>query len=145
MGQILASITKWAASAVQLSPFGVIPKPHKPGKWRLISDLSHPQGQSVNDGILPAWSSLSSVDNVAKIVLVLGAGTELAKIGICNAYRIIPVHPDDQQLLGMQWNDMVYIDCTLLFGLRSAPNIFNAAADAFTTFVILQLPVREEV
>ena len=38
---------------VQESPFGVIPK-SEPGKWRLILDLSSPQGNSVNDGITRA-------------------------------------------------------------------------------------------
>ena len=33
------------------SPIGIIPKKHKPGKWRLIVDLSAPEGHSVNDGI----------------------------------------------------------------------------------------------
>ena len=33
------------------SLFGVIPKQSKPGKWRLIIDLSSPEGWSVNDGI----------------------------------------------------------------------------------------------
>ena len=34
------------------SPIGLIPKPHHPGKWRLIVDLSSPRGSSVNDCIL---------------------------------------------------------------------------------------------
>ena len=34
-----------------MSRFGVISKPHQPGKWRLITDLSSPKGASVNDGI----------------------------------------------------------------------------------------------
>ena len=29
---------------VHVSRFGVIPKPHQPGKWRLITDLSSPEG-----------------------------------------------------------------------------------------------------
>ena len=36
---------------VHVSRFGVILKTHQPGKWRLITDLSHPQGHSINDGI----------------------------------------------------------------------------------------------
>ena len=31
--------------------FGVIPKRNQPGKWRLVMDLSSPEGSSVNDGI----------------------------------------------------------------------------------------------
>ena len=38
-------------TGVQLSPFGVIPKKRKPGRWRLIVNLSAPEGSSVNDGI----------------------------------------------------------------------------------------------
>ena len=33
----------------------------------------------------------------------LGWGTLLAKFDVESAYRIIPVHPNDLYLLGMQW------------------------------------------
>ena len=39
------------AEGVHVSRFGVIPKPHQPGKWRLITDLSFPHGCTGNDGI----------------------------------------------------------------------------------------------
>ena len=54
----------------------------------------------------------------------------LVKADIKEAYRMIPVHPQDQCLLGIQWEDAVYINRMLPFGLRSAPNIFSAVADA---------------
>ena len=44
---------------LHINRFGVIPKPHQPGKWRLIVDLSHPAGHSVNDGTEPELCSLS--------------------------------------------------------------------------------------
>ena len=44
---------------LQCSPFGVIPKKHKPGKWRLIVDLSSPKHFSVNDGIAKELCSLT--------------------------------------------------------------------------------------
>ena len=31
----------------QVNRFGVIPKPHQLGKWRLIVDTSYPEGESV--------------------------------------------------------------------------------------------------
>ena len=43
---------------VHISPFGVIPKKNKPNKWRLILDLSSPQGSSVNDGAASAMFQL---------------------------------------------------------------------------------------
>jgi hypothetical protein len=54
----------------------------------------------------------------------------LSKTDVKSAYRIVPIHPDDRQLLGMRWQGMDYIDTALPFGLRSAPKIFTALADA---------------
>ena len=117
---------------LQCSPFGVIPKKHKPGKWRLIVDLSSPEHFSVNDGITKELCSLTytSVDDVVACVLKAGKGALLAKMDIKQAYRNIPVHPDDRPLLGMKWQGRVFVDKTLPFGLRSAPLIFSAVADA---------------
>ena len=117
---------------VMVSRFGVIPKSSKPGHWRLIVDLSAPASASVNDGISSADSGMaySTVHDAARMVLQLGPGTEMAKIDIASAFRLIPVHPDDRYLLGMRWNNQVYIDKQLPFGLRSAPVLFNAYADA---------------
>ena len=115
----------------QVSRFGAIPKGHTPGKWRLIVDLSAPEGHSVNDGIDPELCSLeyTSVDQAARVVGSLGRYCRLAKIDVKSAYRIVPVHPRDSLLLGMRWQGGVYIDKALPFGLRSAPKIFNAVAD----------------
>lgn len=61
---------------------------------------------------------------------IIRAGTLLAKLDLQHAYRIVPVHPDDHHLLGSRWGREVYIDTALPFGLRSAPKIFSAIADA---------------
>ena len=70
------------------------------------------------------------VDDVARKVVQLGPGALMAKIDIKSAYRVVPVHPQDRCLLGMQWDGKVFVDTALPFGLRSAPKIFNALADA---------------
>ena len=59
---------------IQISPFGVIPKPRQPGQWRLIVDLSAPRGSSVNDGISKEWCSLAyaRVDDAARRVIEMG-------------------------------------------------------------------------
>lgn len=116
---------------LQINRFGVIPKGHNTGKWRLITDMSYPPGQSVNDGIDPALCSLSytSVDAVAAMVTLYPPGALLAKVDIESAYRLVPVHPSDRPLQAMEWEGAIYIDPMLPFGLRSAPKIFNALAD----------------
>ena len=117
---------------LHINRFGVIPKGHNTGKWRLITDLSHPPSQSVNDGIDPALCSLtySSVEQVAEVAASYSPGALLAKIDIESAYRLIPVHPDDRWLQAVEWQGKYYVDPMLPFGLRSAPKIFNAIADA---------------
>lgn len=67
-----------------ISQFGIIPKGHNTGKWRLITDLSFPPGRSVNDGINPSLCSLTytSVDGVTAVVSHLGQGSLLAKVDI---------------------------------------------------------------
>ena len=60
----------------------------------------------------------------------LGAGSLIAKIDVESAYRLVPVHPDDRPLLGIEWAGQTYCDAMLPFGLRSSAKIFTALADA---------------
>ena len=130
LGRVLGPIDP-DSCGIQVNRFGVIPKGNQPGKWRLILDLSHPEGYSVNEGIEPSLCSLSyiSVDHAARMALALGRGTLLAKLDLESAYRMIPVHPDDRPLLGMKWRGQYLVDAALPFGLRSAPKLFNLVAD----------------
>lgn len=135
LGRMLGPFPKTAfrsLSMLQVNPFGVIPKGHNTGRWRLITNLSHPPGRSVNDGIDPVHCSLSytSVERVAEVAASYSHGALLAKIDIEAAYRLIPVHPQDRPLQAVEWGGNLYIDPMLPFGLRSAPKIFNAVADA---------------
>lgn len=130
-GRVLGPFDPSYLPGVQVSKFGVIPK-STAGKWRLIVDLSAPDGASVNDGISEELCSLSyvTVDDAAREVLRQGLASLLANVDVKCAYRAVPVHPDDRWLLGMQWEGGLFVDSALPFGLRSAPKIFAALADA---------------
>ena len=82
----LVKLSKQEAECLKVhsSPMGIIPKKNKPGSWRLIVDLSAPEGGSINDGIGKEMSSLTyiSVELVASRILQLGRGTELGKMNI---------------------------------------------------------------
>jgi len=108
----------------------VIPK-SQPEKWRIIIDLSHPKGHSVNDSISKPLCSLKyvTIDEAIKGIVQHGQGTLLAKIDIKSAFRLLPVQPADRYMLGMHWKEGVYIDTCLPFGLCSAPKLFNILAD----------------
>jgi len=70
------------------------------------------------------------VDDAVQTILALGKGTVMTKFDIKSAYRIVLVYPADRRMLGMIWQGKVYVDTVLPFGLRSAPKIFTAVADA---------------
>ena len=95
-------------------------------------DLSAPLGSSVNDGISRELCSFHyvTVDTAAAQMYARGRGALLAKMDIKQAYRHIPVAPEDRHLLGLSWKGEIYVEHVLPFGLRSAPLIFSAVADA---------------
>ena len=71
------------------------------------------------------------VQDAVRQILKLGQGCFLAKIDIDSAFCNVLVHPHHRHLLGMIWNQQLYVDTVLPFGLRSpSPPIFNAIAAA---------------
>ena len=79
---------------------------------------------AVNDGISKELCSLSyvSVDTIAKEISRLGRGAMMAKMDVRSAYWLIPVHRCDRPLC---WNDHLFIDKALPFGLWSARIVFT--------------------
>ena len=128
---------------VHVSPMGLVPKAHMANKWRLIVNLSHPTGSS---GISSNLCSLhyASVDDAVDIIKKLGRGTQLVKLDVKDAYRIVPVHPSDYHLLGIRWRDRTYVDRALPFGRRSAPKFFSALAD-LVAWVLDQQGIRHQL
>eukprot|EP00731_Ephydatia_muelleri_P029970 Em0021g493a len=118
MGRLLGPLGTNHHHAIHVNRFGVIPKGNS-GKWRLITNLSYPPGNSVNDGIDPKLCSLkyTSVEDVAGIAAKLGQGALMAKVDTEAAYRLVPVHPQDRPLLGMEWGGDIFVDPMLPFGL----------------------------
>ena len=75
MGRTFGPLEAEILPTTHISRFGVIPKNHQPGKWR----LSGPRGASVNDGIEKELCLLKyvSVDEAMREVIVMGQGTQL--------------------------------------------------------------------
>ena len=65
----------------------------------------------------------------------------LAKSDVKQAYRKVPVHPQDSILLGMSWKGHYYVDASLPLWLRSAPLILSALVDALE-WVVCQAGVK---
>lgn len=145
-GRLHGPLTPQQTASAQVSPLGLVPKPHQPNKFRLIVDLSYPEGYSVNDGIPTNLCSLkyASVDQAVSIIKQIGRDTQLVKLDIKEAYRIIPTHPAEYHLLGVTWKGKTYLDRALPFGLRSAPKIFSAVAD-FISWALYQHGVEHHL
>ena len=135
-GRLLGPFPRGAISGLHVSRLGVIPKGHTPGKWCLITDLSHPVGGSVNDGIDPRLLTVLHLSGKGgPRCPVPWTRYAMAKLDIKAAYCLVPVHPDDRLLLGLEWRGHHYVDGMLPFGLRSALKIFTAVADALESIV----------
>ena len=130
-GRVAGPFNRSLAPSVHINRFGVIPKSHQPNKWRLIVDLSFPAHKSVNDGIPKELCSMSyvTIDDAIQKIISMGPDAKLAKVDIKHAFRLIPVHPADRHLLGMEWENYIFIDGCLPFGLRSAPKLFDIMAE----------------
>ena len=111
-----------------VSPLGLVPKKVQ-GEFRLIHHLSFPPGLSVNDGISSDHTSVNyaTIDEAIQLIKSASPGCFLAKTDIKNAFRIIPIHPDDYGLLGMQWRGLYYYD-------RCMPMACSSSCLTFETF-----------
>ncbi|XP_071097708.1 uncharacterized protein [Haliotis cracherodii] len=127
---------------LQVSPIGLVPK-KQPGygqhlgkhaeEFRLIHHLSYPRGKSINDFIDTEACSVvyARFDEATQMVQQLGKGALLAKFDIQSAFRIIPVHPSDFELLGIRFEGEFYFDKCLPFGCSISCAIF----ETFSTFL----------
>ena len=115
-----------------VSPLGCVPKKEE-GKFRLIHDLSQPKGNSVNDFIPDEFASIryETFDDVVKLIVQQGKGALIAKCDVADAFRIIPVHPDDHHLLGFKLLGRYYFfDKVLPMGCRVSCQIFEEFSKA---------------
>ena len=123
----------------QSSPLSLVPKPGKPGKYRLIQDLSHPH---TNSPIASINSHLNSDDfpctwgtfrTVCTLIRNLPSGSQAAVRDIAEAYRIIPLHES-------QWAGVVVrisnnperfaLNTSNCFGCTTAGGLFGMFSDA---------------
>ena len=130
-GRILGPFSYPPFSNLRVSPLGVIPK-KAPGEFRMIHHLSFPYGNLVNTFIPQEFSTVkyAPVDDAINFIKVLGRSCVLAKADVRSAFRIIPVHPSDHPLLGLQWKGQWYYDRFLPMGCSSSCKTFERLSTA---------------
>ena len=129
LGRVAGPSDATPFSNFQVSPIGLAPKMNS-DKFRMIFHLSFPKSgtTSINSSISKEDFSLHyvTIDNVIEGIKRFGQGCFLAKTEFESAFRLIPVHKDDYELLGMFCNGKSYYDKVLPFGLRSAPFLLTS-------------------
>jgi len=127
-----------------VSPLGMVPKKDS-GKFRMIHYLSSPPNNSVNDFISPDDASVSyeTLDNVVHFIQKNGPGALMAKVDIEEAFRIVPIHPQDRHLLGFSFNNMFYYDKCLPMGCCTSCRIFETFSVALQWVAKYKLHISE--
>ena len=118
-------------------------------KWRRIhnlsrSDASQPLPISVNGGIDPDLCSVSytTLNHAAKVLHDSGPDSEFVAADAAEAFRIIPMAESEWPLLGLSWENQVYLETRLVFGTMPAPAIYQCLTSfiAWLLVVLLLVP-----
>ena len=124
----------------QSSPFSIIPKPGKPGRFRLIQNYSYPHNitslhpnPSINsflnsDDFPTSWGTFTII---SLLIHQLPPHSQIATRDVAEAYRTIPLHHS-------QWpgtvvrtgEDSFHIDTVASFGFSPSSGVYGNVADA---------------
>ena len=63
--------------------------------------------------------TFSKFDDAVNLVRLAGPGALMAKLDIKHAFHIMPVHPNDWDLLRTCWEGLYFVELHLSFGGRS--------------------------
>lgn len=124
----------------QSSPLSIIPKPGKPGRFRVIQDYSFPHSEattfpnpSINSSINPddfpsTWGTFYST---ALLISRLPPGSQIATRDVSEAYRTIPLHPSQWPGAVVRISDSEFcIDTCTCFGVSPSAGAYGHLADA---------------
>jgi hypothetical protein len=134
-GHIVGPYNSLPFNRYRVSPIGVATGKYS-GKKRLILDLSspHKEGEilSVNSAIDTDEYRLQyvTIDDAIEVIRKLGKGAKLIKVDVKDAFRIIPVAPEQWPHLCVKWDGVYYFYVRLPFGSRSSPKIFTMLSEA---------------
>ena len=136
LGRIVGPFSSRPLPRLQCSPIGIIEK-KQPGEFRLITHLSFPAGSSINDGIPFEMSNVkyTSFDCAVIMVQKQGKGALMEKCDIKSAFRLLPIHPEDFELLGFKFQNLYFVDRCLPMGASSSCYLF----ECFSSFLEFQL------
>lgn len=147
-GRVMGPFSYLPYENLHISPLGLVPKKSE-GSWRLIHHLSFPNKKegSINAGISDDSAAVqyAGINEAISCIKNIGKNAFLCKTDIRSAFRILPVHPLDYELLGFQWNDRYYYDRCLPMGCRTSCKIFEKFSSALEWIAINKLGIKAVV
>lgn len=130
---------EWLIGPFQSSPLSWVPKPGKPGKYRAVHNFSYPHTPtpttssincSIDVNMFPCtWGTFATI---CHIIHNLPPGSQAAIRDVAEAYRTIPIIPDQWPGLVVKLldDDQYAINTCNNFGLTSAGGIYGEVGDA---------------
>ena len=140
--RLYGPFVKPSFSSFQINPIGLVPK-KEANSFRIITNLSSPEGKSINDNIPDEFKSVqyASIQDAIEILIALGTGAFMAKTDIKSAFRLMPIKKDNWNLLGLQWDNKFYFDKCLPMGARSSCQLFEKFSTSLE-FIAKKLGVK---
>ena len=133
-GALLGPVKHVTSSHFHCSP--LLTRPKDDDKSRIILNLSHPQGQSLNDNVDKLRFDnrhfslkLVSVDDIIQEILACDSPL-IFKIDVSRAFRNLRVDPVDVLKLGISWNGSFYLHSAIAFGWMHGTSAYQMVADA---------------
>ena len=142
MGRIAGPFPKPPFDPFHISPLNLREKKQK-GQFRLIHNLSYPYDSSSINSNIPDSSKkvhYTSVRDAIKLLLNLPHGAYTAKTDIRDAFRIIPIRPEDHPKLGICFQKRYYYDKCLPQGCASSCYIFETFTTAIQNIFLSYYP-----
>jgi len=129
LGRIAGHFSLRPLSNLRISPIGLVPK--KSGGWRLIHNLSHPLGNSVNSHIDPNLASVkyTSFDKVLNTICESGPKSLMGRMDISSAFRLLIINPSDFELFGFKFRNLFFFDKCLPMGCSVSCCLFEKFAN----------------
>ena len=114
-----------------------------PGRYRLIHDLSFPYNDNSINHNIPNNSKkvkYATVNDAIQLLLAQPHGAFSCKIDIADAFRLIPITPNDYPKLGMTFNNQYFYDKVLPQACASSCKIFKTFSSALQDIFLHYAP-----
>ena len=135
LGAMLGPVDSIDHEQFHCSP--LLTRPKDIDKRRVILNLSHPYGNSVNSHVeasefdgSPFILKFPTVDDIARDIVESSEDTVLFKVDVARAFRNLRADPVDSLKFGIYWRGKYYVDVGIACGWTHGSASFQILSDA---------------